>query len=240
MPKTSYSPINYTISTSKDALSWAASSCPFKACDKKAELKLKSYLVCLAAELGWPPTSVLQAESWRGTWRDKIFDFFIQRDFLWLYSSISKAEFSFGGRLWLPMFTFSLSQPCWWPLCSPRSQGTTAQSQAQATRLPLGEDMLVSPLTCPGKPELFLCLSNTPGSVKPQLTEVLEIASLRKVSPCQEHKTQPHRSFPSLISTGLCQQNSEGKYFLKQGGGGGKALLVFCHVFPINTGVRWV
>lgn len=75
MPKTSYSPINYTISTSKDALSWAASSCPFKACDKKADLKLKSYLVCLAAELGWPPTSVLQAESWRGAWRDKIFDF---------------------------------------------------------------------------------------------------------------------------------------------------------------------
>lgn len=40
--------------------------------------------------------------------------------------------------------------------------------------------------------------------------------------PWQEHKTQPHRSFPSLISTGLCQQDSEGKYFLKQGRGGKK------------------
>lgn len=92
--------------------------------------------------------------------------------------------------------------------------------------------MLVSPLTCPGKPELFLCISNTPGSVKPQITEALVIASLWKVSPWQEHKTQPHRSFPSLISMGLCQQNGEGKYFLIQGREGEKPFWSFAMYFP--------
>lgn len=124
---------------------------------------------------------------------------------------------------------FSLSQPLWWLLCSLRNQGTAAQSQAQVTRLPLGQEKTCLSLPVPVLESLSfrLCISNTPGSVKPRITKALEmIASLWKVLPWQEHKTQPRRSFPSLISTGLCRQDSEGKYFLEQGQGG-KNLSVF-------------
>lgn len=143
----------------------------------------------------------------------------------------------------LPLVTFSLIQPLWWLLYSPRKQGTAAQSQAQVTRLSLGQETTCLSLPMPVLESLsiYLCIGNTPGSVKLQITKVLEIASLRKVSPWQEHKTQPRRSFLSLISTSLYQQDSEGKYFLKQGQGKkNTTLLVFCHLFPINTGIRQV
>lgn len=121
----------------------------------------------------------------------------------------------------LPLVTFSLIQPLWWLLYSPRQQGTAAQSQAQVTRLSLGQETTCLSLPMPVLESLsiHLCISNTPGSVKLRITKVLKIASLRKVPPWQEHKNQPCRSFLSLIFTSLYQQGSEGMYFLKQGQG---------------------